>query len=392
MSDFGHPMRELWGLDPEITYLNHGTVGATPLRVLAVQRGIQDEIERQPSKFLLRELCHHGVGLERPERPRMRQAAEGVARHVGARADDLVFVDNATTGANAVLASLPLVPGDEVVVTALGYGGVTNAARYWTRRSGATVVEVPLPESMTDPAFAVEAIDGALGDRSRLLIIDLIASHSALMLPVPEIVSRCRARGVPVLVDGAHAPGAIALDIPALGADWFVGNLHKWAWAPRSSAILWVAPERQPAIHPAVISWGLDQGFTTEFDLVGTRDPSPWLASPAGLEMLDEMGAAAVRSYNHDLAYAAAGHLAGRWGTSYETPESMVATMVTVPLPERYGSQRDDAARVRDWLLFDEGIEVNVSERDGVLRVRVAIQIYNEMSDVERLADVVARR
>lgn len=195
-----------------------------------------------------------------------------------------------------------------------------------------------------------------------------------------------------MLIDGAHAPGAIALDIPALGADWFVGNLHKWGWTPRSSAILWVAPERQKQIHPVVISWGLDQGFTTEFDLVGTRDPSPWLASPAGLEMQEEMGAEAIRKHNHDLAFEAGQRLADRWGMCFRVPRSMVATMVSVPVPERFGATPEAAARLRDQLLFEDGIEVQVSARAGAIRVRVAAQIYNDLSDIDRLADSIARR
>jgi peptidase E len=216
-------------------------------------------------------------------------------------------------------------------VTSLGYGGVTNAARYVARTRGATVREVALAHAGTSPDAVVEAISAALGERTRLAIVDHIASNSALLLPIAAVAERCRGRGVPILVDGAHAPGAIALDLPSTGADWYVGNLHKWAWAPRSSAFLWVRPEHQATLHPAVISWGLDQGFTTEFDLVGTRDPSPWLAAPAALELLAEFGAEEVRGYNHDLAFRAGERLAERFETDFRTPRSMVATMVSVP-------------------------------------------------------------
>ena len=206
------------------------------------------------------------------------------------------------------------------------------------------------------------------------------------------MAARCRARGIPIFIDGAHAPGAIALDLPAIGADWYVGNLHKWAWAPRSTAILWVRPERQAALHPPVISWGLDQGFTTEFDLVGTRDPSPWLAAPAALELLAEFGAEEVRTYNHDLAWQAGERLARRWGTEFRTPRSMVASMVSVPLPERFGGSAAEAARLRDALLFEEGIELHIAARGDRLAARVAIQIYNDLADVDRLGEAIARR
>ena len=392
MRPFGRAWLDQWGLDPAIVYLNHGTVGAPPLRVLKAQRAIQDEIERQPSRFLLRELTGIRVGGPRAEPPRMRLAAEAVARRFGARGDDLVFVDNATTGVNAVLRSLPLAAGDEIVVTSHGYGGVDNAVRYVARERGAVRVVVELPAVVTDPSDLVKAIERALTPRTRLALVDQISSDTALLFPVAEIAALCRERGVPILVDGAHAPGAIALDIPAIGCDWYVGNLHKWAWAPRSSAILWASPERQAGLHPTVISWGLDQGFTTEFDLVGTRDPSPWLASPAGLEMQEEIGVEAIRRYNHETALAAGERLAARWGTGYSTPRSMVATMANVPLPASFGATREDAARWRDALLFEDGIEVGVTARDGALWARVAIQIYNDLADVDRLGEAVERR
>jgi len=392
MRPFGRDWLAEWGLDPELAYLNHGTVGATPRRVLAAQRAIQDEIERQPSKFLLRELSAIRVGGPRAEAPRMRVAAAEIARRLGAAGDDLVFVDNATSGANAVLRSLPLDPGDEVLVTTLGYGGVSNVARYVTRERGARLIEVDLPFDLDDPAVAIERIAGALSQRTRLVIVDQIAADSSLRLPVFDIAARCRAAGVPVLVDGAHAPGAIAVDIPALGVDYYIANLHKWAWAPRSSGILWARPERQAGLHPPVISWGLDQGFTTEFDLVGTRDPSPWLASPAGFEMQEEIGVEAIRDWNHRQAVAAGRLLGERWGTGHRVPESMVGTMVVVPLPPGLGSTFDDACRLRDALLFEDRVEVNVSARAGRLWIRVAIQIYNGPGDVERLARAVEKR
>src|SRR5690606_31427626 len=155
-------------------------------------------------------------------------------------------------------------------------------------------------------------------------IVDHVTSGSALVLPVKAIAERLKARGVPLLVDGAHAPGAIPVDIPSLGADWYVANLHKWAWAPRSTAILWARPERQAGLHPAVISWGLDEGYLAAFDWVGTRDLTPYLASASALDLLEEWGGPAVREYNHALAWTAAHHLAERWGAAFDVPEAMI--------------------------------------------------------------------
>lgn len=379
-------------LDPAITYLNHGTVGVAPIRSLLAQQKIRDEIERQPSRFQLRELTAVRVGGERAEPPRMRQAARVVAEFVGARGEDLVFVDNATTGANAVLRSFPLGAGDEVLLTSYGYGGVTNAARYMARERGAELRTVQMPFPEVTPEAVVAAIEAAIGPRTRLAVVDHISSDHALVLPIHAIAALCRERGVALLVDGAHAPAAIALDIPSIGADWYVANLHKWAFVPRSSGILWAPPERQQGLHPAVISWGLDQGFTTEFDLPGTRDPSAHLTAPAALELWREFGGEEVRRWNHELAWRAAHHLAAQWGVVFSTPESMIGCMATLALPAELGASDADAALLRDALLFEDSIEVGVKAGGGRLWVRIAAQIYNEMADYERLGEAVLRR
>lgn len=397
MSPYGHAAKPLWNLDPSVTYLNHGTVGVVPNAVLAAQRAIQDEIERNPSRALLRELTQVRVGMPTGETPRLRAVADEVAPFFGARGEDLMFVDNATTGANAVLRSLALEPGDVVLRTDHGYGGVNNAARHATRAAGATLHVVELPDPIERPeqvtAAVVAALDELRGRRVRLAVVDHIASDSALVFPAADLAAACHARGVPVLIDGAHTPGAIALDIPALGADWYVGNLHKWLWAPRPSAILWVHPERRAGLHPTVISHGLDGSLSDEFDLVGTRDPSPYLAVPAALAHRREQGGEeAIRGYNHGLVWEAAHALAERWGTRFAAAEPLVGPMASVPLPASLGTTRDDAARLRDALLFEDGIEIHVQTRHGRLRARLAAQIYNAPADFERLGDAIARR
>ncbi len=388
---FGRWMREHWAFEPGITYLNHGTVGAPPRRVLAAQQDIRDAIERQPSRVLLREVVGM-LGATRLAPARLRAAAGAVAAFVGARGDDLVFVDNATTGVNAVLRSLPLSAGDEIVVTDHAYGAVANVAAFVARERAASVRTVAVPYPAFDPGALVDAVAAALGPRTRLVLVDHIASESALILPVAEIADRCRARGVPVLVDGAHVPGQLALDIPALRVDWYTANLHKWAHAPRSSGFLWATPERQAGLHPPVVSWGLDQGFHAEFDWVGTRDPSPWLAAPEGIAFLRDLGESDARAYNHGLAWEAARHLTERWGTPLVVREEHVGSMVTLPLPEGFGSAREDAARLRDALLFEDEIEVQVHATRGRLWVRVSAQVYNDRADIERLGEAVVAR
>jgi isopenicillin-N epimerase len=290
-----------------------------------------------------------------------------------------------------VLRSVALAAGDEIVVLDHAYGAVAKVVSFVARERGAVVRTVELPWPPV-PEAVVAAVTAALGSRTRLAVVDHVTSESALVLPLAEIATACRARGVAVVADGAHAPGAIPVDIPALGVDWYVGNLHKWAWTPRSCGILWAPPERQAGLHPPVVSWGLDQGFTCEFDWPGTRDPSAALAAPAALAFMRELGVDAVQGYDHALAWRAGEMLGARWGVPIVQNEAQIGTMITVPLPESAGASREDAARLRDALLFDDHIEVQLHAFHGRLWVRVSAQIYNDESDVERLASAVAAR
>ena len=383
---FGRGMLEHWWLDPDAVYLNHGTVGATPRRVLDAQQALRQTIERHPARFLLREL----MSLEPlpPAAPtRLRAAAERVGEFVGARGEDLVFVDNASAGVNAVLRSLRLQPGDEIVLFDHAYGAVARTAAFVARGSGAQAVTLPLPFPVGDPAICLGVLEAGLTPRTRLVILDHITSETALVLPLADLAALCRERGVPVLADGAHAPGAIELDIPALGVDWYVANLHKWAFAPRGCGLLWAAPGRREGLHPSVISWGLDVGWQQEFDWTGTRDPTPYLCAPAGIEFITGfLGAKAMREHNHGLVWRAALRLCARWGQSWTTPEAMIGCMATVPLPARLGDTPAQAAALKDWLLFERRIEVPILARGGRLWVRVSAQVYNDDEDIERLA------
>ncbi len=393
MPNFGRSFLDHWWLDPSITYLNHGTVGATPRRVLEAQQAWQRRIEAQPAAFLFRELMRLAPDDPGAPRPLLRQAADAVGEFIGARGDDLVFVDNASAGINAVLRSLALRPGDEIVVLDQAYGAVVKAAEFVARGAGAKVVVVATPFPARDDSAdaCVEAVERALTPRTRLAILDHIASPTALILPVAAMTARCRARGVPVLVDGAHAPGAIALDVASIGADWYVGNLHKWAFAPRACGFLWVAPARRAALHPPVISWGLDVGLTQEFDWTGTRDPSAMLSAPAGIAfMRDTLGLEAMRTWNHDLVWRMAHELSARWGQPFATPQSMVGAMASVALPARIDALGEPAAAaLKDWLFLERRIEAQVLAINGHVCVRLAAQVYNDESDFERLADAV---
>jgi len=388
---FGHAAKALWPLADDLLYFNHGTVGVTPKQVLAEQQRIQAEIEREPSRFLLLELSTHQTG-SRLAAPRLRTAAAEVAAFVRARPEDIVFVDNITTGANAVLRSFPFAAGDEVLVNDLGYGAVTFSAQYAAGLRGATARAFEMPFPIRDPQQVVDAYVAAVGPKTRLAIVDHITSSSALVMPVKEIVAALHARGVQVLVDAAHAPAQLDLDVPSFGADWYVANLHKWACAPRSCAFLWAPPERQAMLHPPVISWGFGHGYVAEFEHWGTRDPSTFLAAPAGLAFLRELGVDAMRRYQHELAWETGRILTSRWGTTVDAPRAMTASMITVPLPARAGSTDAEAQALRDALLDEERMEVQMHAWRGRVWARVCAQVYVEAGDVEKLADAVIKR
>ena len=389
MIPFGRSLLPLWPLESDAIYLNHGTVGVTPRAVLEAQQRWRDRIECHPARFLLRELWTF-TGAGRREPILMRQAAADVAAFVGARPEDLVFIDNTTAGVNAVMQSLPFQRGDEIVLTDQIYGGILPVVRHWAGRAGATVRVVELPYPAFDPEVALQRFADAITPRTRLVIAEHIAAETALICPVAGIVRLAHDRGVPVLIDGAHVPGQLELDVAALGADFYVANLHKWAMAPRSCAFMATAPAFQHDLHPAVISWGYGTGYTQEFDWVGTRDATPWLAAPDGIRFLHSLDFAAWRRYTHELAWSGAQLLTARWDTPLDMPEACVGSMVTVMAPARCGTTRAEASRLRDHLLFQHNIEVQVHARAGRVWVRFCAQAYTDADDINRLADAVA--
>lgn len=384
-------MLDQWLLDSDYAYLNHGTVGATPRAVLRRQAELRDEIERHPARFMLRELNGEQPAPWR-RTSRLREAAAEVADFVGARSDDLVFVPNVTTGLNAVLGSVPLGPRDEVVITDLAYGAIALTAAAVCERAGATLRTIHLEYPPRSAADIVRPIAEAIASETRLVVIDHVAAQTALVLPVAEVAAECHARGVPVLVDGAHAPGSRRVDIPALGVDWYAANLHKWAHAPRGCGILWAAPDRQAMLRAPVVSWGRNRGFLHEFEHVATGDPTSYLAAPTGIALLRAWDFDAVVRYMHALAWDAAARLCDAWGTRFDVPREMVGAMVTVPLPEQAGATSDDAIALRLALLVEDKIEVPLHAWRGRLWARVSAQVYNDRSDVERFAESVSRR
>jgi isopenicillin-N epimerase len=364
-----------WLLDPEVAFLNHGSFGATPREVLAEQERWRALMECHPTHFMSEELP-----------PALRAAAARLAAFVGARAEDLVFIENATAGCNTVLRSLVFAPGDEILVTDHGYAAVRKAAEYVATRAGARVVEAVVPFPIEEAAQVVAAVAARLGPRTRLAIFDHITSPTAIIFPVRELIELCRAAGVPVLVDGAHAPGMLTLDVPSLGADWYTGNCHKWLMAPKGSAFMWAAPERQADTHPLVISHGFGQGFTAEFDWVGTRDPSAWLSVPTAIDFHERLGGAQLRERNAALAREQATLLARTWRTERGAPDALTGSMAAVRLPPNGAATRERALELRRTLFDAHRIEAPVTAFAGALWVRISAHAYDRPEDYARLA------
>jgi isopenicillin-N epimerase len=374
----GKSVRHEWALDPDFLSVNHGSFGAAPRVVLAAQRDWQLRMEAQPSRFMRAVL---------PDA--LRHGADRLGAFIGAEGKDIAFVDNATTGCNAVLRSLRLQAGDEIVVLTHGYGAVRNTTRYVAERAGARVVEAEVPFPHPEADTIVANIAGALTKRTRLAVVDHITSGSALVLPMQRIVAVCHDADVPVLVDGAHAPAQVPLDMRAIGADWYAGNCHKWLCAPKGSAFLYAAPERQHELHPVTISHGFGKGFLEEFDWTGTRDPSAVLSVDAAIDFHHRLGGPALRARNAALAASGAAHLAARLGTECGVAGDLTAAMAMIRLPIGGKATQDRAVELRGHLL-DAETDAPLHAQAGAIWLRISAQAYNEPADYEKLGDIVA--
>ena len=367
------PDASAWTLDPSLAYLNHGGFGATPACVLADQQAWRDALERNPVGFLVHQLPEllDGVRSE-------------VAAFLGADEDGLVFVDNATSGMQTVIAQVRLAPGDEVVVSDHCYPAVLAQLRQAADASGAVLRIAPVPLPAVSRAAVADAVLSRLSGRTKLLAIDHVASCSGLVFPVEEIVAECHRQGVAVVVDGAHAAGMLPVDLGRLGADFWVGNMHKWVCAPKASAALHVAPQWRDTLRPLVTSHGVADGYLSSFAWTGTHDPSAMLAVPSALTFFSQAGWAAVRQHNSELAAQGAALIAGKIGTVAPDASDLAAAMHLVPLPAPLSEA--DARALECLLLADHGVVVPVTCHGGWRWLRVSAQLYNTLSDYERLA------
>ena len=362
-SEFAHH----WSLDPSTIFLNHGSFGATPRPVLEAQDAWRARMEREPVAFFARDL-----------EPALDEARAALAAFLGADPEDLAFVPNATAGINTVARSLRLGPGDEVVALDHAYNAATNALAHVGTAAGARVVIARLPFPGTTQEVARQVVLEAVTPRTRLVLLDHVTSATALVLPVAEIVADLAARGIETLVDGAHAPGMLDLDVAALGAAYYVGNGHKWLFAPKGSGFLHVRRDLRDGVRPLAISHGANSPrtdrlrFRLEHDWTGTADPSAYLATPAAIQFGASLlpgGWPALRARNRALALAGRDLLCETLGIDVPVPDAMIGAMATVPLPVEAGPVPDG--------LYDDPVHAELQRH----RIQVALAPWPRQPD-----------
>lgn len=372
--------RDLFLLDPEIAFLNHGSFGATPRPVFEKYQAWQRELEWQPVEFLGRRL----TGL-------LHTARRELAEYVHTAPDNLVYVPNATTGLNIVARSLHLKPGDEILTTDHEYGAMERMWRFLCRQAGTVLKAQPVPVPVTTADDFVETLWSGVTPRTRVLFLSHITSPTALIFPAQEVCLRARAAGLLTIVDGAHAVGQIPLDLEALGADFYSSNAHKWLCAPKGAAFLYTRPEMQPRVEPLVISWGYeaetpsDSRFIDEQEYTGTRDYSAFLTVPAAIRFCEEHHWEGVRARCHTLAQQVRARVTALTGLPPLSPDSTdwYMQMVTLPLPPC------DPAQLKTRLIDEFRVEVPVMVWKGQPFLRVSVQAYNTQQDVDRLLDAL---
>ena len=385
-------LADVFVLDPQVTFLNHGSFGACPRDVLELQAELRARMEREPVRFFVTEL----EGL-------LDGVREEVARFVDADPEGLAFVPNATTAVNAVLGSLSFAPGDEILCTDHGYNAVTNTLERTAERWGARVVTARVPFPLRGEDDVVEAVLRSVSERTKLLVIDHITSPTALVFPVARLVRELAERGIDTLVDGAHAPGQVELSVRELGAAYYTGNFHKWCCTPKGAAMLYVREDLRARVKPVVTSHGRSVGrsdrtrFLLEFDWTGTSDPTPVLCVPKALDFMGHLlpgGFPELMMHNHALVRTARRTLCEALGATPPCPEDMLGSMAALHVADEPKGQAPGKFypfALQHRLVEEHGIQVPVSpwpERPARL-LRVSAQVYNHLGQYERLAAVL---
>ena len=368
-SDLSH-----WMLSAGQIYLNHGSFGARPKAIHTIQEEVRRSNESSPIDALVDQMIEALPVIK-----------ERIGGFIGADPDGIGMVQNASEAINSVVRSIEFKPGDEIVTTAHGYNAVLQLLRYVCTRSGAVLHEVAVPLPAEGSFDTVQPVLDAMNDKTRLVLIDHVTSPTALLVDVATVVNECRERGIDVLVDGAHAPGMLDLDLTSLEPTWYVGNLHKWVCAPIGAGFLWTQESHRDQVHPAIISHGYLEGYAAEFDWQGTRDMSAWRVVPTVIEWMErQWGWDRIRTHNHGLAAWAHDHLVDSWGREALTPLTgeLLGSMAALKLPEGpFESHFQDHLALQRHLRHDHGIEVPIMDWGEGWLVRVSAQLYNRPDD-----------
>jgi isopenicillin-N epimerase len=371
--------KELWGLDPSIVFLNHGSFGATPKSILATQARWRSTMEEDPVYFNMEIL------------PQMiRNSAERLATFLFTSSEQLVFVDNATTGVNAVLRSLlpVLRPSDEIVTTSHVYGAVWQTLQYLRDSTGVRLVtaEVPFPISHNDEV--VQAVKSAITPATKLVVLDHITSPTGIVFPIEEIIRICQEREIYTLIDGAHAPGNVPINLDELQPSWYTGNCHKWMCAPKGTAFLWTSKEMAPFTHPTVISHNYKVGFIPEFDWTGTKDLTSILCIPDVVDLIEEWGGVEeITRKNKELLLKGRNILTTKLGIEAPAPESFLTTMATLPLPFEISPNEESKLHLNKRLRSERSIQMPFMPFNTKMWFRISAFLYNTEDEYQYLAE-----
>ena len=383
MSKFGKHLRPLWNLQADGTFLNHGSFGACPKEVLAGQATWRETMERQPDQFF-----RHTVSSLNPDNM-LRQSADRLARCMGTQGSKIAFVANPTEAVNTVLKAFALKAGDEILVLDCVYNAVRLSVEDKCRETGARLVKVELPLPVTSNDVTGRIADAA-GPNTRIAIIDHIASAPALVFPVAEITKALHAKGVKVMIDGAHALGQLDLDLDEIGADWYTATAHKWFYSPKGSAFLHARDPAGLKLRPLSISHYYNDPYPLCFDYVGTRDVTAFLTVPHAMDFIERFGAADIRRHLSDLSRAGVVPLS-TIGAAPIAPDSMFAAMRAYHLPQRREAHPDDAQALINGFWDKHRIQVAASAYQGKLLLRLSAQLYVGIEDFAHLAQTLER-
>lgn len=380
-SDYG----KYWLLDADVTFLNHGSFGACPTPVLQLQTQLREQLERQPVHFFVREW-----------ESLLDEARRQLAEFVGATAEELVFVPNATTGINSVLRSLSFSPEDELLTTNHEYNACRNALNFVAERWGAKVVVANIPFPINSSDEIINSILTQITPRTKLVLIDNISSQTGLIFPLKRLIQELNTQGIESLIDGAHAPGMLPLNLHEINATYYSGNCHKWLSAPKGAAFLYVKPDKQAAIRPLTISHGANSPrtdrsrFQLEFDWMGTHDPTAYFCIPEAIKFMGSLlpgGWLELMQYNHKMVIEARKMLSDQLDIALPCPDEIIGSMATIILPDKI--QLIPQLQEKLWQQFKIEVPVIPWDNQPQKLLRISAQVYNTHSDYNRLVEAL---